>query len=122
MIFHNYAQRILSIAPNNIVGYWPLDEHSGTTVTDKSRQGNNGSYTGVTLNNAKGPDGRGIPFFDGTNDFGDIYSAALNSDFNGNEGAMMGWFKVQNSGVWTDGSTNRGIMFYLRLFPVVHGH
>lgn len=41
------------------IGYWPLNETSGTTANDHSGNGRNGTYTGsgFTLAGAAGPDG-----------------------------------------------------------------
>jgi hypothetical protein len=52
-------------------------------------------------------DGKNAPFFDGVNDFVNIYSAALASAFNGAEGTLMAWAKVSGAGVWTDGTIRR---------------
>jgi hypothetical protein len=55
-----------------LVGHWKLTETSGTTATDASSQGNNGTYTGgVTLNQSGPYPGAGAitASFDGTNDY-----------------------------------------------------
>jgi hypothetical protein len=54
MLFHNYKQRVLSVGRGNLIAYWPMDEHSGGVAVDHSPEGNNGAYTGVTLNDAIG--------------------------------------------------------------------
>ena len=41
--FYSYRDYVLSLQP---VGYWRLDETSGTTAYDLSAYGNNGTYTG----------------------------------------------------------------------------
>lgn len=48
-----------AIAALSPVGYWKLDEASGTTATDSSGNGRNGTYTGsgFTLQGAAGGDG-----------------------------------------------------------------
>lgn len=50
------SQAILALSP---LGYWKLDEPSGTTATDSSGNGRNGTYTGsgYTLQGAAGGDG-----------------------------------------------------------------
>lgn len=98
----SYAQKVLTIAPANLIGYWRLNETSGTNADDSSSQNNDGTYTGVDLANAAGPDGVKVPYFDGTNDYCNIYSAAFNSDFNGQSGTMAIWCKVNAAAVWTD--------------------
>jgi hypothetical protein len=55
-------------------------------------------------------DGKNAPYFDGVNDFVNIYSAALAAAFNGAEGTLMAWAKVSGAGVWTDGA-DRDIVF-----------
>ncbi|MFV1969356.1 MAG: hypothetical protein ACC628_28375, partial [Pirellulaceae bacterium] len=58
-------------------------EASGSISDDLSPQGNDGAYTGVTLGQPGIGDGRTCPLFDGANDYNNIYSAALNTDFDG---------------------------------------
>ena len=48
-------------------------------------------------------DGGNAPFFDGVNDFCNVYSAGLAGAFNGAEGTLMAWAKVAAAGVWADG-------------------
>ena len=107
-----YQEKVLTIQPSNLILYHPMNELTGSTATDQSAEGNDGSYTGVTLANILGPDGVNYaPFFDGANDFNDFYSAGFNSDYSGTEGTMAIWCKVTNSGVWTDGENRRGMFF-----------
>jgi len=106
-----YARRVLAIAPNNIVAYWPLWEIGGNIAHDRSPQGNNGTYTGVILNQPGIGDSRASPFFDGVNDFVNTYSAALNADFDGDEGTISVWARVANVGVWTDGVSREIVRF-----------
>ena len=120
----------------NTVGLWPLNEGYGSVAGDLSANGNdgtivngswgsypdarclvnsaqNGTYSGVTLNNTLGPDGKaGAPFFDGVNDFVNIYSAALDAAFNGATGSLLIWAKVANVGVWTDATTRDAFYLY----------
>lgn len=89
-----------------LIGWWPMGELSGTVSADFSREYNNGAYTGVTLGEAGIGDGRTCPLFDGANDYNNVYSEALNTDFNNAEITLAVWLKVSGAGVWTDG-TNR---------------
>ena len=100
----SYVKKVLQIDYTNLIGYWPMNEASGATAVDRSSQGNNGSYNGVTLANAAGPDAKPCPWFDGNDDYNDIYSAAFNADFDGQEGSISVWCKVNAAGIWTDGS------------------
>lgn len=102
-----YYKKILSTAPGSLIGFWRQNEESGTTSEDISGEDNDGSYTGVTLANARGPDGQPVPYYDGANDYNNIYSAAFNTDFDGSEGTALVWAKVNGAGVWTDGTERR---------------
>lgn len=62
----DYADTVLADSP---VGYWKLDETSGTTAVDSSGNGHNGTYTGPTLNTRFLSSALGtVASFDGTND------------------------------------------------------
>lgn len=99
-----FSQQVISLFGANLIGYWQLNETSGTTATDSSPEGNNGTYTGVDLANHALPSAVGgkAPYFDSVNDDVNIYSAGLASDFSVSAGSMIVLAKVYNSGVWTD--------------------
>lgn len=63
----------------NLVGYWKLNETSGTTAADSSGSGNNGTYQGSpTLDAADLDDeGNGAPDFNGTTQYVSGSDAAL---------------------------------------------
>ena len=106
-----YIDKVLSYGP---IAYWPLNETAGLTAVNYGTLGTaaNGTYTGVTLANAVGPDGvNGAPFFDGANDYVNIGNATFLGAFDGSEGSAAGWIRVANAGVWTDGTERR----YLRI-------
>jgi hypothetical protein len=84
-----------------------MNELIGTTIYDRSGNGLNGVYTGVDLGQNGIGDGRPCPYFDGTNDVANIYSAGLAAAVDGAEGTLMAWARVSSSGVWTDGITRR---------------
>jgi hypothetical protein len=65
------------------------------------------------LANATGPDGQGSPWFDGSNDYNNIYSTALRDDVDGDEGTFSIWAKVNSASVWTDGTTRNSHYFYV---------
>ncbi|UCC76453.1 MAG: hypothetical protein JSW37_13255 [Anaerolineales bacterium] len=108
-----YSAQVLATRAGNLIGYWPLWEASGSTADDQSSQENDGSYTGVTLGQSGIGDGRTCPYFDGANDYVDLYSAGFLADFNGNEGSLMAWWIVNGAAVWTDGSQNDVVLFYV---------
>lgn len=106
----SYSEKVLSYDP---IAYWMLDEKQGNVAWDVSRNEFHGAYTGVTLGQPGIGDGRTAPFFDGLNDFCDIYSVAFRDRFAltnhaapgaVSEGTFVIWVKVFNVGVWTDGN------------------
>jgi len=99
----NYTDTVLTTNP---IRYWPLNDASGTSATELV-VGDNGTYVGPTLGQPGIGDGGTSAFFDGALDYVDIYSAAFNTAFNGQEGTVMAWAKVANAGVWTDGAFRR---------------
>lgn len=62
------------ILQDNPVGYWPLDEVSGTTAFDRSGNGRNGTYTGAVTLNARDmvPGSKGPDFIGGYVSLGDM--------------------------------------------------
>ena len=114
-----YYRKVRRISPANLIGYWPMWEASGSVAYDHSGQGNHGAYTGVTLGQPGIGDGRTSPLFDGVNDFNNIYSAALNADFNRDELTIACWAKVSGAGVWTDATERH--LFRLCAATAVNG-
>ncbi len=100
----NYAHKVLATDQPHLLAYWPLSEVAGSVAYDFSGNARHGAYTGVTLGKTGIGDGDTCPFFDGANDFVNIYSVSLRDAFNGAEGTAMIWAKVFNVGVWTDGA------------------
>lgn len=98
-----YIDKVKSIFDTSLIAYWPLNEASGTTAYDVSGNGLHGTYTGVDLGQAGIGDGETSPYFDGANDYVNVYSAGLASAFNGDEGTVLIWYKVTDADVWTDG-------------------
>jgi hypothetical protein len=97
-----YFRKVLSIDPQNLVGYWPMWEASGSVAYDLSPQGNNGAYTGVTLKQPGIGDGRSCPYFDGENGYNRISSAGYTADVNFLEGTISIWCRVYEAGTWDD--------------------
>ncbi len=97
----SYYSLIQSTSP---VVYWPCTELAGVVVKNRSSVKNaEGSYIGPTLGNTPSPGIGRAPYFDGVNDFVDLYTASLNTVFNGQLGSLMYWFKVSAIGDWTEG-------------------
>ena len=101
----DYANLVLATVP---LAFWQSNEGSGTAIVD-SADGFNGTYTGVTWDGTSGPKGGLAPFYDASNDYGDVHSAALGTDFNYDEFTIITWIKVNSAAVWTDGAI-RGIV------------
>lgn len=108
----NPLARWLAIEPAKLLAFFPLNEGSGSNIIDVSRPQpssysiTNG-YAGVTWGGTLSPTGEPVPLWDGTSDYGNIYTAALAAAFNGAEGTIALWAKVSAAGVWTDGTTRR---------------
>ena len=102
LLLHNrqYYKRVLRTGP---IAYWPQWEPSGTVAYDRTANARNGAYTGVDLGQVGIGDGRVCPWFDGTNDYNNVYSAGLAGAFSGAEGSLMVWAKVNSAAVWADG-------------------
>lgn len=97
-----YSNEVLNTQTANIVGYWQLNETSGSLAEDSSSQGNDGSYSGVTLDSDTGPDNQPVGYWDSTTSYANIYSSDLNTDFNGAEGGISLWFKAADESMWTE--------------------
>lgn len=98
-----YVNKILRYDP---LVLFPQNEGTGTVITELVN-GWNWVYSGPQWGLGTFLDGSPVPFYDGLLDFGNIYTAALASAFNGAAGTVMIWAKVYNAGVWTDGATRR---------------
>jgi hypothetical protein len=105
----DYSRKVLSTASGNLIGYWMLDEVSGTTLRDRSNNGNNGVSTGFDLLYPGIGDGRSCPNLDGVNDCGNIYSAGLAGVFNGAEGTVALWLRMASAGVWSDATARSAV-------------
>ena len=106
----DYIAKVLTYSP---IAYWPLNETSGATADNaEGTAAMDGTYTGVTLNNATGPDGsNGAPLWNGA-DYLNIYSTDLRDAFSGATGTVMIWLKVSGAGVWTDGNYHLGMRLF----------
>lgn len=102
----SYSGKVLSYSP---IAYWPLNEATGTNANCLVNSAQDGTYTGVTLGQTGIGDGNTCPLFDGTNDYVDIYSAALNTAFSGTAGTMVIWAKVFNAAVWADTNSRMAV-------------
>ena len=94
-------KRVENLFGSSLVAYWPMQD-STTTIEDVSGNGFHGTYTGVDLQNAAGPVGGLVPYWDGVNDYGNIYSAELAAAFNATAGSVLHHSKVSEAGDWSD--------------------
>ena len=108
----DYLWRVLSVRPGNLIGLWGLDELSGSVAHDMSGRRHNGVIVGADPGKQGIGDGRTCMWLDGSTDYINIYSTALAAAFNGREGSLMAWAKVNSAGVWIDGTQRR--VAYLR--------
>lgn len=92
-----YAQALLATQPASLIAYWPLNEISGAAMVNDAPSGSsyNGAYTGVTLADTAGPGASmgSAPYFDGVNDYANLYTAALAAAWSMSAGSFSFWFK-----------------------------
>ncbi len=102
-VLGGYLAKLLNIEPADNIALWPLTETMGG-VADNAQgiSARDGAYTGVSLNNILGPDGKPAGLWDGANDFCNVYSPSINTVWDGAELTLHIWAKMLNSGVWTD--------------------
>lgn len=105
----NYLARVLATNPISIR---PLNEGSGSIIYDKSGNGYNGTYTGVTWEGTVPPMGGQAPRWDGALDYGNVYSAGFGSAFDFDEFTIMLWLKMSSGAVWSDGVFRTALSFY----------
>lgn len=96
-----YYKKVLGYGP---IAYWPMWEPAGAVAGCLVDPAQNGAYTGVTLGQLGIGDGKTCPYFDGANDYNNIYSVPFAGAFNGAEGTAIIWAQVLNAAVWTDAS------------------
>lgn len=109
-----YIKKVLSYSP---IAYWPLTEKSGTVAACRVNAAQNGTYNSDVSGWLPGTgigDGHTAPFFDGNNDYVNIYSATFNAAMLAgavDEGTAIAWCKVA-AGAWTDGIERRIVSLY----------
>jgi len=110
-----YVNEVLSTESSDLVAYWQLSETAGTEADDSASGDYDGTYdAAVALAQLDNPqaDGRQVPYFDGSGGV-DIYSSALNTAFDGENGTIAGWFKM-DAAAWSEGSS--GSMLTMQRF------
>ena len=92
-----YHLRVKNLFGSALIAYWPLWETSGTVATDVSGNARHGAHVNDALNNLTFPFGRGIPHFDGTNDYINAYTTGLRDAFSGAEGFVSAWVRMDEA-------------------------
>lgn len=105
-----YSAKVLALNP---IQYLPLNQLSGTAITDLSAQGNNAVASNVTWDAVDAPvSGQRAPGVSNSSISNvNLYSAGLAGDFSATEGTLIIWGKTLNSGAWSD-AANR---YFIRL-------
>ena len=99
-----YTKKVLGYSP---IAYWPLYETSGVVAECLVNTAQNGTATGVTwANDATGPFGTPAPYFDGANDYVNIYSAVFNTALNRDSGTIHLWMFADN---WANVATRYAV-------------
>ena len=78
-------------------------------MNDESGHARHGTYSGPTLGQPGVGDGRTCPWFDGSNDSCDVFSADLASAFDWSEFSVALWVKLNSAAVWADGQNRRWV-------------
>lgn len=107
-----YSRRCINLFGSALIGYWKLDETSGTMILDSSPQGNHGTSAGLALANMALPAqiGGKAAYFDGSGGYASVFSAGLDADFNGAEGTLMAWFQA-TAAEWGETTLRRLLYF-----------
>jgi lysophospholipase L1-like esterase len=87
----SYTALVRGLAP---YAQYPMDEASGTVVTDQSGNVRNGAYKGSgepLLGQTGSGDGLTAPLFDASNDYANLASSGVPAAFNGAEGGVSIW-------------------------------
>lgn len=96
-----FYSKVVATTP---ITYWPLWETTGTTATDLMGLSDATYVNGVSLNNILGPDGtNNAPLFNGSNNYVNLYKAALAAAFSGAAGSVLIFSKIASAAL-TDGS------------------
>lgn len=100
----DYQRKTLMVSPVPPIGYWPHGEPVGSGVAlDVSGNNRHGAYTACALGQAGMGDGSTGAATDGSTSVINLYSAALNSAYNGQEVSIGFWGRISTA-VWTDGA------------------
>jgi hypothetical protein len=87
--------------------YWPLDEQSGTTALAKYNGVLTSAYDAANTNVTVGQTGKGkleytYKYDPASDAYTNLYTASLNTFFDGDKGSMFVFWKVDDIGIWSD--------------------
>lgn len=94
--FRDYSSLVTHTRPGNLLGYWPLDESSGTVVHDLSGNGYHATAAGVLWQQPGIGDGRPSAYFDGATAYVNALNATMAARWNGRSGTVLAWAKVNS--------------------------
>ena len=89
----SYRLKVLSYSPTEA---WRLNETSGTTITALLDSAKNGTLSGITLNARNFLDGGASPNFNGSGNYVNLLTSALQSSWSGTQGTVFVWFYDTN--------------------------
>jgi len=95
----DYASKVLGYGP---IAYWIQREGSGVIALDEVLAAQNGTYTGITWPDPQvdGPwGGTPSPYYDGANDYTNIWTTTFRDRFNGSEGTAHVWARFPVGGM-----------------------
>lgn len=67
-----YSDKVLTVQPDDLVGYWAGEETGGLYGLDSSGHNRHAGYYGPSLSAVNAPDGSPMPSYDGVNDLLDL--------------------------------------------------
>jgi hypothetical protein len=108
-ILATYIDKMNILFSTSVIRYWPLnDDKDSITIADYSVYSDYGMPHQVSLGQP-GPLDHTCALFNGTTSHINIYSTALETNFNRLEGTAMMWFRIPTSTPWNDGLLRVGL-------------
>lgn len=104
---NSYIHRVIGTHPSDLIGYYPLNDLSGSVAHDYSGNDYHGTYYSASVGGETGiGDGLKAPYFDEINDYVDLPSGFL-SAWDGREVTVAFWARMDRSVDWDDGQSKR---------------
>ena len=108
-VLQAYIDKVVTLCGANLLAYWPVSEAAGSTLDNyEGTAARDGSVTGVTLAQTGIGDGLTSGYWDGANDYGNVYSASLSGVFSFDEGTLGLWANFDD---WACAS-DRGVVAF----------